>query len=197
MTSDAAIREIIKQYQRSFNNKTHIEINSDYDVIMDLFSITPSIKRQNMQYWGRELGMCWQHIVSTICKEMRPDYKPAQKFGEDEPFDLSVGKYAIDTKYRIGSGDSGTLKKFRDYGQLLKREGFEPIVLIVRPDNLPAAITACQYCFKFLRELTGFDLYNSLNSMRGQFPISISRSVYPDQYNSLNSMRGQFSINGK
>jgi hypothetical protein len=130
------ISAIIAQYSRSFTAKIYSDENNEHDVIMDLFSITPELKRENRQYWGRELGMCWQLIVSAVCKARRSDYKPAPRFGSDEPCDLIVDKYAIDTKYRIGSGDSGTLKKFKQYGPLLKTEGYSPMLLIVRSDNL-------------------------------------------------------------
>ena len=102
------------------------------------------MKRENRQYWGRELGMMWQLLVIAVVKEHCPqEYKPALKFGSDEPCDLILGNDAIDTKYRVGSGDSGTLKKFKQYGKLLHRNGYRPVFLIVRKDNLPAAITAC------------------------------------------------------
>ncbi|MGK7883007.1 MAG: hypothetical protein AB4057_00065 [Crocosphaera sp.] len=55
-----------------------------------------------------------------------------------------VDKYAIDTKYRIGSGDSGLHKKYKAYGKMLRQEGYEPILLILRKDNFPAAIKACE-----------------------------------------------------
>jgi hypothetical protein len=77
-------------------------------------------------------------------------------------------KVAIDTKYRIGSGDSGTLKKFKQYGKALQTKGFSPVLLILRLDNLPAAIQACTVggwkillgndSFKFIKEESGFDL---------------------------------------
>jgi len=147
MTTDAELTSllsvVIERYKSAFADKVYKEENNDHDVIMDLFSITPILKRENRQYWGRELGMCWQLIVSTLCRERCPDYAPPERFGADEPYDLRVGKYAIDTKYRIGSGDSGTLKKFKQYGPLLKRKGYIPVLLIVRSDNLQAAITAC------------------------------------------------------
>ena len=83
-----------------------------------------------------------------------------------------LGMDAIDTKYRVGSGDSGTLKKFKQYGYLLKEVGYQPILLFLRDDNLPAAMTACQtggwsvytgmQAFYYLREQTGFDLYQWL-----------------------------------
>lgn len=89
-------------------------------------------------------------------------------FGDDEPADLYVGKDAIDTKYRVGSGDSGTLKKFKQYGELLKNKGYNPVFLFLRTDNLPAAMTACnkggwivytgEDSFQYILDKTGFNL---------------------------------------
>jgi hypothetical protein len=56
------------------------------------------------------------HFISSF-RHLRDD---SIKEGSDEFCDLVVGNDAIDTKYRIGSGDSGTLKKFRQYGQELQ-----------------------------------------------------------------------------
>lgn len=82
-----------------------------------IFDITPELKRENRQYWGRELGMCWQRLIVELCRQTCPDFAPALHFNGDEPCDLIVGQRAIDTKYRIGSGDSGTLKKFKTYAR--------------------------------------------------------------------------------
>ncbi|GLS27656.1 hypothetical protein [Marinibactrum halimedae] len=122
---------------------------------------------------GRELGKCWESLIVEACKGA-PGYKPALRVGGDEPCDLRLGQYAIDTKYRIGSGDSGTLKKFKDYGGLLRDKGYTPILLFLRKDNLPAAITACknggweiyteQASFDFVREKCGFDIKNYLTT---------------------------------
>ena len=185
MASDAEIvallSDVIGRYRATFAGKIYNEENNDHDVIMDLFGITPLVKRENRQYWGRELGMCWQLIVSTLCRYRCAEYQPAQRFGADEPFDLMVGKYAIDTKYRIGSGDSGTLKKFKQYGPLLKSHNYTPVLLIVRQDNLPAAITACisggwtvlqaEASFSFIKDITNFDLYQALCYLRGSFLV--------------------------
>lgn len=185
MTTDSELTgllsAVIERYKNTFSDKVYNDENNDHDVIMDLFGITPILKRENRQYWGRELGMCWQLIVSTLCKARCADYAPPRRFGADEPYDLIVGKYAIDTKYRIGSGDSGTLKKFKQYGPMLENEGYIPVLLIVRSDNLPAAITACvnggwnvyhsERAFKFISEVTKYDLYSALHSMRGKFIV--------------------------
>lgn len=159
---------ILARYRASFQVKVHNEENDDHDLLMDAFGISPELKRENRQYWGRELGMCWQLLVIAVCRASCADFSPARRFGQDEPYDLAVGNIAIDTKYRIGSGDSGTLKKFRSYGPMLQDNGLNPLLLIVRKDNLPAAITAVrsggwsvvtgEASFDYVRDLTGFDL---------------------------------------
>lgn len=137
------IEPILKKYQESFQAKTYSAENNDIDILMNIFGITPEQKRENRQYWSRELGMIWQLIICRICENHCSDFKPALKIGHDEPCDLVLGNDAIDTKYRIGSGDAGTLKKFKQYGALLQKKGYTPVLLILREDNLPAAITAC------------------------------------------------------
>ena len=140
-----AVKPIIEHYYSSFLQKTYGQENNDYDFLMKIYNISPNLKRENRQYWGQELGMLWQLLVSAIIREHCPsEYKPALKLGTNEPCDLILGNDAIDTKYRIGSGDSGTLKKFKLYSFLLQEKGYRPVFLIVRKDNLPAAITACK-----------------------------------------------------
>ena len=178
---EASLSQVLHSYQKSFSEKVYGSENDDHDPLMDVFGITPSIKRENRQYWGRELGMCWQRIVTELCSRTCEDYGPAIKIGKDEPCDLTVNGYAIDTKYRIGSGDSGTLKKFKSYGPILKGQGYEPMLLILREDNLPAAIQAClkggwtvltdAATFAFLEKLTGFDLKSFLTQRAPAFEI--------------------------
>ncbi len=163
------VKPIIEHYYSSFSQKTYGQENNDYDFLMKLYNISPDLKRENRQYWGRELGMLWQLLVTAIVKEHCPaEYKPALKFGADEPCDLILGNDAIDTKYRVGSGDSGTLKKFKQYGALLQENGYRPVFLMVREDNLPAAITACinggwsiytgNDALQYLKDKTGVDI---------------------------------------
>lgn len=178
---DLELRKILSQYRESFSEKTYSSENNESDVLMDLFSITPKLKRENRQYWGRELGMCWQRLIDKICQSNCKDYKPAQKIMADEPTDLFIGQDAIDTKYRIGSGDSGTLKKFKRYGSLLSKQGFRPVLLILRDDNLPAAITACRVggwkiytkkeCFNYIKQKTGFNLEKYLIGLKDSFGV--------------------------
>ncbi len=51
------IEPIIKKYYQSFSEKTYGQENNESDFLMDLFGISPELKRENRQYWGRELGM--------------------------------------------------------------------------------------------------------------------------------------------
>ena len=178
---DFELRKILGQYRGSFSDKTYNDENNDSDILMDLFNITPELKRENRQYWGRELGMCWQLLIDKLCELKCKDYKPALKIEADEPTDLFIGKDAIDTKYRIGSGDSGTLKKFKKYGALLTEQGYKPTLLILRSDNLPAAITACKVggwkiyvgddCFEYIKDKTSFDIKGYLISLKGSQAI--------------------------
>lgn len=179
MSDEKYIIPILEKSYEAFKEKTYSAENNDTDVLMDIFGITPEQKRENRQYWGRELGMMWQLIITEICKCHCSTFKPALKIGSDEPCDLIVGHDAIDTKYRIGSGDSGTLKKFKQYGKLLQEYGYHPVLLILRDDNLPAAITACIHggwtilpgtqAFKYLLSNTGIDVYNLLKRLKGAF----------------------------
>lgn len=162
------LEQILSQYQDSFSEKSYTEENNDHDDLMNIFGITPDLKRENRQYWGRELGMCWQRIVCELFRLTCKDFKPATRIAGDEPCDCSVGTDVIDTKYRIGSGDSGTLKKFKQYGQMFKSQGLRPILLILRKDNLPAAITACnaggwrvlmaEETYSYIKQKSGCDL---------------------------------------
>jgi len=175
------LETIFIRYRDSFSEKIYDEENNDHDPLMDVFGISPELKRENRQYWGRELGMCWQLLVSKVFKLTRLDYGPALRFALDEPCDFTIGNIAIDTKYRIGSGDSGTLKKFKQYGPMLIQKGYKPVFLIVREDNLPAAITACHAgewqvytgdpTFQFIEEHSAFDLKKFLLERAASFQI--------------------------
>lgn len=181
MMTERKLEQILARYQNSFTEKVYAEKNEEHDILMDVFGISPIIKKENMQYWGRELGMCWQRLVTETCKTYCSSFKPALKVDSDEPCDLIVDGYAIDTKYRIGSGDSGTLKKFKKNGPLLRTYNYEPLLLILRQDSLPAAITACQEgnwkiytgddSFNFIQTISRFDLKSFLIGKEGKFPV--------------------------
>ncbi len=181
---DDQLKQVLRAYRDSFSSKTYSEENDDCDLLMDVFGITPSLKRENRQYWGRELGMCWQLLVTQVLSHTCRNYSPALRVGDDEPCDCCVGADAIDTKYRIGSGDSGTLKKFKSYGKLLTQRGLRPVLLIVREDNLNAAMAACatggwtvlqgKATFDYIQTLSEFDMAAWLESCKqhGEFRIN-------------------------
>ncbi|MDH1976869.1 hypothetical protein [Aliarcobacter butzleri] len=176
-------KEILSKYYTNFTNKEYIEENNDTDVLMQLFGISPELKRENRQYWGRELGMVWENTTKEIvrnCNGFR-EQTPGE-FGKDSPVDYFIGKLAIDTKYRIGSGDAGTLKKFKEYGKMLTEKGYTPIFLILREDNLPAAITAAkvggwkvivgQETLEFIRNISSIDFNEILKKYKDTYLIS-------------------------
>ena len=49
----AKLSDILTRYQKSFVQKSYKDENEDHDVLMDVFGLTPKIKRENRQYWGR------------------------------------------------------------------------------------------------------------------------------------------------
>jgi hypothetical protein len=83
--SELSLENILEKYKNSFVDKVYSPDNDDHDLLMDVFSLSPHLKRQNMQYWGRELGMCWQLLVTDVYRNYCSDFKPAFKLGNDEP----------------------------------------------------------------------------------------------------------------
>lgn len=177
-----SLEDILAQYGRSFASKTFSEESQEEDDLMLIFGLTQTLKMENKQYWGRELGMCWQRLVIELCRQTRNDFKMGIREGNDEICDLIVGDNAIDTKYRIGSGDSGTLKKFRYYGSKLTSAGYKPVLLILRTDNLPNALTACisggwnvltgEASYHYLDQITSFDMRAWLQAYRGYYSLA-------------------------
>lgn len=177
------MENLLHQYYNKFRSKELFLEEQSSDVIMEIFNIRDEDKQKNKQYWGRELGMLWQKLVICHFKQHAPaKTKGAIRYGRDEPCDLRIENYAIDTKYRIGSGDAGTLKKFKVYAEKLKKDGYIPIMLLLRNDNLPAAISACEKggwecysgenAFSFIQKLSGEDLFSVLSKYRGAFDIN-------------------------
>lgn len=181
MIPEEQLRSVLKAYQGAFEAKVYAEENEDHDVLMDAFGLVPQLKRENRQYWGRELGMCWQRLVSSLFSTTTKDFKPGFREGSDELCDLVSGLDAIDTKYRIGSGDSGTLKKFKQYGARLVERGYRPVLLIVREDNLANAINSClanhwtvytgQASFDYIEQKTHVDLQKWLTALGKEFHV--------------------------
>lgn len=178
--------QILATYQDSFSKKSYTDHYDETDVLMEAFGISQDLKRENKQYWGRELGKCWEKLVRAVFEERCPDYRPPVRIGNDEPADFFVGRDAVDTKYRVGSGDSGTLKKFVLYGKLLSQKGYNPVFLFLRTDNLPAAISKCKAggwtilmaddAFDYIENKTGFDLKNWLIQQEQSGNLKIDRN---------------------
>ena len=176
------IEPIISQYFNSFLRKEFNGENNDHDILMDLFGISPDLKREHSQYWGRELGMLWQLIVDGLAKTHCKDYEPALIIGNDQLCDLRIGNDAIDTKYRVGSGDSGKHKELKRYGKILREKRYRPVLLFVREDNLPAAITAAntggwtiytgKETFKYIKAKIGVDIEELIHSFRDKYHIA-------------------------
>ncbi|MFR4287502.1 MAG: hypothetical protein ACLUQ0_03325 [Enterococcus italicus] len=178
-------KDVLKNYHSKFSEKIYSEENNDTDLLMNIFNITPELKRENRQYWGRELGACWEKIVSNLFEQNCEEYGPAVKFGKDEPYDFSIGDIVVDTKYRVGSGDSGTLKKFKNYGEQLIKLKKQPVFLILRDDNLNGAITAIknggwkvytgEESFEFIKNHTGVDFKQYLKKL--DHTMDIKRNI--------------------
>ena len=61
---------ILLRYQDSFNQKKLSKTKESEDVLMGDFGINQEIKETNKQFWGRELGMCWQYLVDECFKNL-------------------------------------------------------------------------------------------------------------------------------
>lgn len=178
---DDSLERILKQYGQAFAAKAFSDESTEEDDLMLVFGLTQQLKAENKQYWGRELGMCWQRLVVELSRQTRNDFGPGIREGADEICDLVIGTDAIDTKYRIGSGDSGTLKKFRQYAARLTNLGYKPVLLILRNDNLPQAITACvaggwnvkigSQAYDYIEVATGFHLQTWLQSKKNAYAL--------------------------
>jgi hypothetical protein len=179
------LKTVILKYSESFTEKVYADGFNDTDVLMDAFGITQELKSENKQYWGRELGKCWENLLRDLFEATCKEFEPPKRFGADEPADFFVGKDAIDTKYRVGSGDSGTLKKFEQYGKLLQKEDYRPVFLFLRTDNLPAALSKMDAggwvkyfgdeTFTYIFAKTGFDLKNWLIKIKTDETYIIKR----------------------
>lgn len=182
---DHQLRDILDKYKDSFNKKVYREENNDHDVLMDVFGLTPELKRENGQYWGGQLGRCWEKLICKIFEIRCENYQGALKVGRSSSCDCRVGMDAIEVKYRIGSGDSGFAKKARQYAIDLMEDGYNPILLILREDNLPAAISnftnagwqvfTNAQTFEYIAAKSKFDLLAWLISLKETNNFKIER----------------------
>lgn len=175
----------LEKYFQNFEDKIYQDNFDDTDVLMNAFGITQELKSENKQYWGRELGKCWENILRDLFEITCSDFEPPKRFGNDEPADFFCGQDAIDTKYRVGSGDSGTLKKFEYYGKLLQEKNYRPVFLFLRKDNLLSALSKMkaggwtiytgEETFDYIKEKTNFDLKQWLIKLEKDGTYKIQR----------------------
>tara|TARA_B110000305_G_C19184134_1_gene513430 strand:- start:155 stop:703 length:549 start_codon:yes stop_codon:yes gene_type:complete len=170
------LKDIFDKYKDSFSKKKISTINTEDDLIMKAFGKKQADVDINKQYWNREFGKYFEYTVVKVFELTHDEFKPGLRLGADEVCDLIIGDVAIDVKYRVGSGDSGTLKKFKQYGKLLKDKGYKPIMLFLRDDNLKSAVTAInkggwiiksdKAMFDYILKESGFDLKSFLINIR-------------------------------
>ena len=170
------LKDIFDKYNTSFSKKKISTATTEDDLIMKAFGKKQIDIDVNKQYWNREFGKYFEYTVIKIFELTCNDFKPGLRLGADEVCDLIIGDVAIDVKYRVGSGDSGTLKKFKQYGKILKSKGYKPIMLFLRDDNLKAAITAInkggwtiktdKSTFDYIFKESGFDLKSFLINIK-------------------------------
>ena len=130
------LKDIFDKYKDSFSKKKISIINTEDDLIMKAFGKKQADVDINKQYWNREFGKYFEYTVAKVFELTHDEFKPGLRLGADEVCDLIIGDVAIDVKYRVGSGDSGTLKKFKQYGKLLKDKGYKPMMLLVNRPNI-------------------------------------------------------------
>ena len=179
---DKSLQDILTEKARAFNEKVFDRESSTPDVLMNAFSLTHDVKDKDPQYWSRSLGSLFQDIVVKTCEASRPDITPPIRVEKSEPCDFIMGKFAIDTKYRFGSGDSKTSKLICNDARILIDLGFIPVMLILRTDSLASRIKAFKNAgwkvlegdaaFDFIKTETGIDLKKKLIDAKGKFNYS-------------------------
>lgn len=92
---DKKLSDILKKYQGNFSDKVYVDDYDSTDVLMETFGITQELKRENKQFWGRQLGMCWQLLVVELCNNICSDFSGALRFGGDKPCDSFPGESEI------------------------------------------------------------------------------------------------------
>ncbi|WP_204104353.1 MULTISPECIES: hypothetical protein [Spirulina sp. CCY15215] len=63
-----SLETILTKYSESFSEKVFSEQSSAEDDLMRVFGLTQEMKNNNRQYWGRELGACWERLVKELCQ---------------------------------------------------------------------------------------------------------------------------------
>ena len=175
------IKDILLDYQVRFSNKIYSQDNNDYDLLMDAFGISPKLKLENMQYWGRELGACLEKVMKTRMSKSKHYENPIKEKSGREPYDFQFRDRAIDVKYRIGSGDAGTIKKWTENAKDIIELGLQPTLLILREDSLESTVSACRRAgwdiyageefYNFSKNRLDFNLKKYLKSIKAEYQI--------------------------
>ncbi|MNU30449.1 hypothetical protein D3C71_189490 [compost metagenome] len=139
-----SLDRILVDYRDRFRKKKFTVKPERDDLLMRVFKITPEIKKRNMQYWSRHLGFAWEKLLKAALSEADKTAVFPLPGDKQKPCDMIAGEMAIDAKYRIGSGDSGTLQKLQKNGRILHELGYKPVLLIFRDDSLASSLAAAR-----------------------------------------------------
>lgn len=169
------LEAVLGHYQHAFANKLHARTLGSTDPLMRVLGVSALEKAAASQYWGRELGMCWEHLVRETFRRQGAAIGPSLRRGADTPCDFTTPTDAVDTKYRLGSGDAGTLGKLAGNARWLQEQGLRPVMLILRDDSLPSALARMRRAgwtvlqadvsFDHVQAQTGFDLRTYLDGL--------------------------------
>lgn len=165
---EGGMAAVLDGFRAKFAAKRFKARRDEPDILMEVFGITPEVKRKNPQYWSRELGSCWEGLIVAACQRMGVPHRVPEKGCNVTPCDLVIRNIAIEIKYRVGSGDAPTLRNLKSNGQVLNAAGYETILLLLRDDSLPGALQrartggwktleACE-AFAFIQDQVGVDL---------------------------------------
>jgi hypothetical protein len=180
------LETLLHSYSNSFKNKVFREVEEvEPDLLMEVFGINAILKNANRQYWGRELGKCWELLLLKTFQASKPDFfNLPRRIDGAEPYDFQYKHFGIDAKYRVGSGDSKTLKLFKANGDIIRNEGMEPMALFLRQDNLRSAmgnfrkgewiVLQGQETFDFVHSETSIDLKKLLTGYRDKRTFNIN-----------------------
>lgn len=159
---------IIGGYREAFSRKDFGDELPVSDLLMDAFGITPETKRENAQYWGRELGSVWQRLVFESFKHVDKSTRTPPKQCPVHPCDVVTRGFGIEVKYRIGSGDAPFIKNLEANASVFTARGESPVLLVFREDSLATnikragragwTVKAGAESLAFLLEHTGCDL---------------------------------------
>lgn len=162
------LRLVLAQCRAGMDAKEYSEESTLVDPLMTALGVTLSDKRAHPQFFGQMLGMCWEQLVYRLLGETTPQFKPPVRVGRLEPCDFVLRDMAVDMKYRIGSGDSRTIRNIRRNGRFLTELGLRPHLAILRTDSMQSSLDSLrlggwtilegQETVDFVSRESGFDL---------------------------------------